>query len=283
MKFIEQHIHGAFGIDFMNCGEDDFIEVAKKLFELDVAEFFPTLMTGETGQIKNQIAKIKNAAAKNVDNAACIGGIHLEGPFINPKKCGIHQKEYMLSPSVENYKKIEDDFIKIVTVAPELDEDLIEYLRWKNVKVSAGHCLGSDLSKCDGVTHIFNAMKTISHREPNTVTSALLDDNLYVEVIADGNHICDDVLKLIFKIKPADKIILISDALAQAHSEQTEFDFAGKKVSLKDGAFYDNEGTLAGSASLLPDIAKRLQIQGLLTNDKIERACFYNPKTYLHG
>ena len=183
---------------------------------------------------------------------------------------------------MENYKKIEDEFIKIVTIAPELDEGLIDYLRWKNVKVSAGHCLGSDLSKCDGVTHIFNAMKGISHREQNTVTSALLDDNLFVEVIADGNHICDDVLKLIFKVKPADKIILISDALTQAHSEQTEFDFAGKNVCLKDGAFYDDAGTLAGSASLLPDIAKRLQIQGLLPDDKIERACFDNPRQYLH-
>ena len=103
---------------------------------------------------------------------------------------------------------IEDDFIKIVTLAPELDVDLIDYLRDKGAKVQAGHCIGSDLSKCDGVTHLFNAMKGISHRDSSTALSALLDNNIYTEVIADGVHLSDEILNLVFKVKPVDKIIL---------------------------------------------------------------------------
>ena len=90
--------------------------------------------------------------------------------------------------------------MKIVTLAPELDEnsELTDYLNQKGVVVSAGHTLADDLSKVRQVTHLFNAMGGISHKEKTTATEALIDDNIYTEVIADGNHIIDDVLKLVF-------------------------------------------------------------------------------------
>ena len=188
---------------------------------------------------------------------AKILGIHLEGIFINPDKKGIHNPEHFLPLTAENYKLLEDDFIKIVTLAPELDIDLIAYLKSKNIKIQAGHCLGGNIEKCDGVTHLFNAMSGVSHRGESTALSALTDDNIYTEIIADGVHVSDRALKLVFQSKPQDKIILISDCLPCT------------KATSK-------EGTLAGSTTLLPNIIKRLASKNLFTPEYINNPYKYH-------
>jgi N-acetylglucosamine-6-phosphate deacetylase len=196
---------------------------------------------------------------------AQIVGIHLEGPFINPEKAGIHSKEYMQPLSVDVYKQIEDDIIKIVTLAPELDkkEDFIPYLKSKGVKISAGHCVATDLSNVNQVTHLYNAMGAFSHREPSCVVSAL-SSNVFVEIIADSVHVCDDVLNITFKQKALEQILLISDALPLAHSEKTEHIFAGQTIYNKQGKLLNEQGVFAGSSMLLCDIVKNLADKNLL-------------------
>lgn len=248
---IEQHIHGAFGVDFNKAGVNDILFVAEKLKEHGIAFFFPTLVTDSVENIKRQISVIKEAAK----SSNSILGIHLEGIFINPEKKGIHNPEHFMALTVENYKLIEDDFIKIVTLAPELDVDLIDYLHSKGVKVQAGHCVGGDLSKVDGVTHLFNAMSGISHRGKSTALSALVDD-VYTEIIADGVHVSDDALKLVFKSK--DKVILISDALPITYSDMKETTFADSKIYYDGVKATSADGTIAGSTTLLDGIVKRL-------------------------
>ena len=195
---IEQHFHGAYGVDFNKAGADDIIGLSYKLRKLGIGGFFPTLVTDSVQNIKE--------AAKS---CPAILGIHLEGIFINPAKKGIHNPEHFLELTVENFQKIEDDFIKIVTLAPELDSGLIEYLKERKVKVQAGHSTGWGC--VDGATHTFNAMLGITHRGMSTALSALIHDEVYAEIIGDGVHVSDDALKLFFKAKPEDKVILISD------------------------------------------------------------------------
>ena len=257
---IEQHFHGAFGVDFMNCSVNDIVDVSVEILKHGITRIYPTLMTGDLADIKSQISKIKKAKEIQPAESAEISGIHLEGPFINSLKSGIHNPDYILAPTVENYSKIEDEFIKIVTIAPELDlnHDLCKYLNQKGVRVSAGHTMASDLSDCTCATHLFNAMGGITHKSSNTVTSALLNENLFVEVIADGNHIIPDVLDLIFKVKSNDKVILISDALPDTLTDKSESVFAGQKVCYKNGAFYNSEGTLGGSGMLVSSIIQKL-------------------------
>ena len=268
---IEQHFHGAFGIDFMNCSVSDFVDVSVEILKYGVTRIYPTLMTDDLSKIKSQIQKIKKAKDIQPVQSAEITGIHLEGPFINKEKKGIHDSAFILEPSIDNYLKIEDELVKIVTLAPEKDcnYQLCHYLCQKGVRVSAGHTVASDLSQCHCATHLFNAMAGISHKNKNTVTSAFLNDDLYVEVIADGNHIISDVLKLIFKTKPLDKIILISDALPDTLSGKEESLFAGQKVFFKNGSFYNSEGTLGGSGMLVPQIIKRLMEIKLFDNPDI--------------
>ena len=133
-----------------------------------------------------------------------------------------------------------------------------EYLTEKNVKIQAGHCVGGNLTKCNGATHLFNAMSSIAHRESSTTLSALINDDIYTEIIADGVHVCDEALKLVFKTKPQDKIILVSDSLPIAKSHLKEMMFAGEKIYYDGIRATSKAGTLAGSTSLLSDIVKRL-------------------------
>ena len=267
---LEQHIHGAFGIDFNTCADEDVLLVAEKLLEHNIGAFFPTLVTDSVDNIKRQISVIKTAATK----CPRILGIHLEGIFINPKKKGIHNPEHFMPLTVENYKLVEDDFIKIVTLAPELDEGLIDYLHSKRVKVQAGHCTG--WGKVDGATHTFNAMSGISHRGKSTSLSALIDDDVYTEVIADGVHVSDEALKLLFKAKPSDKVILVSDALPITKSDLKETVFADSKIYYDGVKATSKDGTIAGSTTLLDDIVKRLKKLNLFKPEYIANAWHYH-------
>jgi len=263
---VEQHFHGCFGVDFSVCKAEDILVLAKKLLQHGIGGFYPTLVTDSVENIKRQIERIKEAKEKQASQMdetagmAEILGIHIEGIFINAEKKGIHDEDLFLKPTVENYKLIEDDFIKIVTLAPELDEDakLRKYLTLKGVKVQAGHCVGGDLTNCSGATHLFNAMSGISHRGKSTALSALINDKIYTEIIADGIHLSEDILQLVFKSKPENKIILVSDSLPIAQSNLKEIDFAGQKVFYDGQRATSEEGTLAGSTAILDKIVKRL-------------------------
>lgn len=257
---IEQHFHGAYGVDFANCTVEEVLYLAEKLLYHGIGGFFPTFATDTVENIKKQIEVIKTASKKQTTNQAKILGIHLEGIFLNPEKKGIHDEKQFLDLTIENFQKIEDKFIKIVTLAPELDKnfELIQYLKNKGIKVQAGHCTGGDLDECDGVTHLFNAMSPITHRGKSTALSGLINDNLYTEIIADGVHFSDDTLKLILKSKPHDKILLISDCLPITNSDMTEMNFCGKKIYYDGKKATDSNKVIAGSTNLLDKIIKRL-------------------------
>lgn len=267
---IEQHFHGAYGVDFNKAGVDEIAALSQKLREIGIGGFFPTLVTDSVENLKRQIGVIKEAST------ICDGilGIHLEGVFINPAKKGIHNPEHFLPLTVENYRLLEDDFIKIVTLAPELDEGLIEYLKSKGVKVQAGHCMG--WGDVDGATHTFNAMSPVSHRGESSALCALVDDKAYAEIIADGIHVSDDALKLFFKSKPEDKVILISDALPITYSDLTETVFADSKIFYDGARATSADGTIAGSTKLLPEIIKILAQKGLFNPCFIENTYRYH-------
>lgn len=262
---VEQHIHGAFGYDFMTCNVEELLKVSKLLLNCGVGYYFPTIMTDKLDVIKERIAVVKKTMKMQSKGMAQIVGVHLEGPFINSDKTGIHEKKYIQPLDVEIYKKIEDDIIKIVTLAPELDEkgEFVSYLKSKGVKVSAGHCIATNLSNVNQVTHLYNAMGAFLHRGASTVVSALSSD-VFVEIIADSVHVCDDVLKITFKQKNLEQVLLISDALPLAHSENKEHIFAGQKIYNKQGQLVNEQGIFAGSSMLLCDIIKNLADKNLL-------------------
>ncbi|MBD5403039.1 hypothetical protein HDR58_09660 [bacterium] len=275
--FIEQHFHGCYGIDFNKASVDDVLYLSHKLLREGIGYIFPTLVTDSVENTIRQIQIIKSAAVRQSEDMAKICGIHLEGIFLNPEKKGIHNAEHFMKPSIDNYQLIEDDFIKIITLAPELtDKSLLEYLHSKGVKVQAGHCVASDLSNIDATTHTFNAMSGVTHRGGSTALSALINDNIYTEVIGDGIHVSDDALRLLFKIKQMNKILLVSDCLPCTHSDVKEFIFADEKIYFDGNQATSAEGTLAGSSKLLPDIVKILGQKDLFNRQYISNSYDYH-------
>lgn len=279
---IEQHFHGCFGIDFNKATVEDVLYLSKEILKYGIGGIFPTLVTDSVENIRRATAVIKEAASRQTTGMAKILGIHLEGIFINPEKKGIHNPVHFMLPTIENYKLVEDDFIKIVTLAPELvpganskkDEEansLISYLRSKNIKVQAGHCVGGDLTGCTGATHLFNAMSGVAHRGETTALSALVEDEIYTEIIGDGIHVSDKALELVFKTKPIDKVLLISDSLPITCSDLKEMVFADEKVYYDGVKATSKEGTIAGSTTMIPKIIKRLKNVGLVDDNQISQ------------
>lgn len=281
---IEQHFHGCFGIDFNKATVDDVLYLSREILKHGIGGIFPTLVTDSVENIKRATAVIKEASKKQTSDMAKILGIHLEGIFINPQKKGIHNPIHFMPPTIENYKLVEDDFIKIVTLAPELipsstNANLIDYLISKDIKVQAGHCVGGNLAGCTGVTHLFNAMSGVAHRGDTTALSALVDDNIYTEIIGDGIHVSDKALSLIFKAKPINKIILISDSLPITGSDLKEMIFADEKVFYDGVKATSKEGTIAGSTTMISKIIKRLKNAGLVGESQISQL-IQNPYNY---
>ena len=275
---VEQHFHGCYGINFNTATVEEILYIAEEIYKNGVGYIFPTLVTDSIENTKRQIKRIKEASTRVKSGMAKICGVHLEGIFLNPAKKGIHDSNYFMLPSVENFKKVEDDFIKIITLAPELaEQDLFYYLKNKGLKIQAGHCIGSNLEFCNGTTHTFNAMSGITHRGASTVLSALVNDEIYTEIIADGVHVYDDALSLLFKVKPMNKVLLVSDCLPCTGSDIKEFIFAGEIIHYDGIRATSNGGTIAGSTKLLPDIIKLLGKKGLFVKQYIA-----NPYDY-HG
>jgi N-acetylglucosamine-6-phosphate deacetylase len=157
-------------------------------------------------------------------SSGLIGGINLEGPFVNPLKRGALGTEFE-KPSVQALKKLLDGFeeqVKIITIAPELPGalKLIEYCAERGIRVNMGHSDATYAQASEGkragavgITHLFNAMSGFHHRAPGLAGFGLMDRDIYVEVIADGAHLSPETLKLIFRIKDPERIILVSDAV----------------------------------------------------------------------
>ena len=283
-RLIDNHIHGSFGVNFNTANYEQIKLVLKELFKRNIKGICPTLVGDNDEKIYQQLKlfkQIKNEQMQNINSEALVLGVHLEGTFLSPDKSGIQDKKVFKKPSVENFKNLVkdcEDIIKIVTIAPEENSDLIDYLNAKNIITQAGHTNGVCLNGCKGLTHLFNAMKPIHHRDSSIVLEALVNDEIFVEVIADLIHLSANILKLILKTKPKDKILLISDSLPSSNFGG-DIIFCNKKIN-SNGK--DENGTLAGSNLTLDVICKKLLQEKILTEEDISLMAFKNQIKYLN-
>ncbi len=280
---IDNHIHGSYGINFNYASYDEIKFLLKEFFKRNIRGICPTLVGESDKNIQKQLFlfdKIKKEQLENIGDETLILGVHLEGSFLNPGKSGIQDKSVFKKPVIENFESLAGDFssiIKIVTIAPEMDVDLIDFLNEKGIRTQAGHSLGSHIKNCCATTHHFNAMNPIHHRNPSIALSGLVEDSIYIELIADLIHCSIDILKLALKTKPKNKIMLISDSLPSSHFDK-EIIFCNKKIN-KDGK--DETGTLAGSNKTLDEICKNLIEKQILTKEDITLMGFKNQINYL--
>lgn len=267
--FIDQHIHGASGVDAIDGSVDAIYKMACSLAKEGVTAFLPTTTNQSIEVIDASLQAIKEYMDKNLDEGALVLGTHLEGPFISKKYMGAQLPDYILKPSVEMFKHFEEtskNTIKLVSMAIEEDEEeLVKYLKSKGIVVSVGHSAAGyeDIKKGieEGVTcitHTYNGMRPLRRDEIGMVGSALLFDELYCELICDGVHSSKPAVKLLWKNKPSDKLILVSDALRTKYMPDGKYYELEQVIILKGKEARLEDGKLAGSVLWLNDAAKNL-------------------------
>ncbi len=268
--FVDEHIHGAGGYDAMDATENALNVIANSVAKEGTTTFLATTMTQSVENISKALINVDNYIKNNHIDGARVGGVHLEGPFISPKFKGAQPLEYVASPCVEifkNYYKLSGESIKIVSLAPEIDnaEQLIKYLNEIGVVASIGHS-GAKYEDCDkaislgvsNVTHTYNAQSPLHHRDIGVVGCALLRDELSSEIICDTIHVSVPAIKLLIKNKPSSKVILITDAMRAKHMPDGESELGGQVVIVKNGEARLVDGTLAGSVLKMNDAIKNL-------------------------
>jgi N-acetylglucosamine-6-phosphate deacetylase len=306
--YVDIHTHGLGRYDTRTVNPRHIIRIAKMHAEAGTSAILPTVysdtiphmrinmqaikqaMTDQNKRFKIQDAgsrtclpagrfKISKRASDIMQRESCILGVHLEGPFLNPDKCGAQRKKTFLKPSVSALLKLVKDYediIKIITIAPELPGALkvIEKCVSLGIKVNMGHSAATHRQALEGknagaggISHIFNAMIPLHHREPGLIGFGLLDEDIYIEVIADKIHVDENVLNLIFRTKRLDRIILVTDSVKGAKDNK--------------GRIFASKGVLAGSSITLSDAVKNIIDIGISKAIALETA-IDNPKRYLN-
>ncbi|MFH1230415.1 MAG: N-acetylglucosamine-6-phosphate deacetylase [Planctomycetota bacterium] len=286
---IDIHIHGADGVIFGVCDREEINRVTRILAKYGVTGFLPTIQSLPSKTLMKALERLKDSK-DIIDNGAEMLGVHLEGPMINPARAGAHKKEYLrnLRPQeISRFQKVSGGLIKLMTLAPELPGamKIIRHLRKCGIISAAGHSEASfqqmQLAIQNGLTHIihlYNAMRGIHHRQPGILESALLMDELSVEIICDGIHLALPAIQLVLKCKPLDKIILITDSVGLNLDPGNTFRYDKAKYIVKDGAVWIKKtGKLGGSSISLLQAVKNLTQWIKLPLYQIIRMASLNP------
>ena len=287
--FIDQHIHGAAGSDAMDGTIEDLKNIACALAKEGTTSFLATTMTQSVENITKALVAVKEYKEAKFSEGAEIVGVHLEGPFIAKEAIGAQPLEYVATPNVEVFKKYEEasgNNIKIVTLAPEVEgsSELIEYLCSRKIVASIGHTVAtfSDVEKAvkagaTNITHTYNAMKGVHHREAGTVGGAYIFDELNAEIICDGIHVSSPAIKVLYKNKPNDKFTLITDAMRAKHMPDGDYELGGQPVIVKNNEARLPNGVLAGSVLRMNHAVKNVMNFLNLPLEEVVKYATINP------
>jgi N-acetylglucosamine-6-phosphate deacetylase len=253
--FIDTQVNGGGGVLFNDAPTVETIRTIGRAHRtFGTTAFLPTLISDDLHVIRSGIAAVEAAIAEDVPGVL---GIHIEGPFLNEHRKGIHDSDKIRALDEEGYAVLTSakSGRTIVTVAPECTTpEMIARLVDAGVIVSAGHTNGTYeevkaaiAAGLSGVTHLFNAMSPLGAREPGVVGAALESDSTWCGIIVDGQHVSPATLKLALRCKPHDKFILVTDAMPSVGSQSKAFTLQGKRIIARDGACVDESGRLAGS------------------------------------
>jgi N-acetylglucosamine-6-phosphate deacetylase len=283
---IDVHIHGYLGEDASDGSEEGLLKMAEGIVKNGVTAWLPTTMTVSVAELRAAFALIRKLMNKeNNPNGAQILGVNAEGPFINPAKKGAQAEEHIL-PADAAFIKEYEDVIRLITIAPEVNNNLDvirEIAADTKILISVGHtaatCAQTKAAFDAGaghVTHLFNAMTAMGHRDPGAVGAALSSDRVSTELIADTFHISPDLFGLIAKIKE-DKLVLITDCVRAGGMADGEYDLGGQPIFLKGIECRLADGTIAGSVLRLNEAVRNFMEHTDLPVWKIVRMASLTP------
>lgn len=261
---VDLQINGGLGLAFPDLCFDDIDklhDICAYLWSTGVDQFLPTIVTTSVEKIHQSLKVIQEfKREKPRKNEAEIIGVHLEGPFLNYEKRGAHPPEYLLPLTLDNIKIVLGayaDVVKIITLAPELDEkkEVIPYLQSLGIVISLGHSQATAEDAiiafqqgASMVTHAFNAMPNLHHRQAGLLGEAIVNPHVYCGLIADGNHVCLTMLKLILQASNYHQgVFVVSDALAPIGLGDGVYPWDSRTIEVKNGTARLPDGTLSGT------------------------------------
>lgn len=281
--FIDTHIHGFYGFGTDDGTTESILEMSKALAQYGVTAFNPTLYPSEESTMISTIKACVEAMGK--EEGAKIMGLHLEGPFISPNKLGVQRPETVKPVDLTLMERIwnaSNGHIVNMTVAPEIKgmHDLALYCLKKGIVLQAGHTDAEYENMVEGMragilhsTHLFNAMSRMDHRNPNAAGAVLIHPEMSCEIIVDGVHVHPDMIKLLARDKPIDKIVLITDALKPTEQKVGPLFANGEEVVFHDGCFHRKiDDVIAGSSLTMIRGVKNLVDFGFSKGDAVRLA-----------
>ena len=284
---IDVHNHGNSGADFSDGDYAGVKKMAEYLAKHGITSFAPASMTLPYDVLEKAFATAKQLHDEAPEGHSRLMGIQMEGPYFSEKKKGAQNGEYLKNPDFDGFKKLYGGcggLVKIVDVAPELPGAAEFIDKAKDLcTVSVAHT-DSDYEHArmafqmgaTHLTHLYNAMPGIHHRNPGVIPAASETPSVRAELICDGMHIHPASVRLAFAIFGGERMILVSDALRCCGMPDGEYELGGQPVFLAGGVAKLADGTLAGSATNLYDCMKNAILFGIREEDAV-RACTYNP------
>lgn len=284
---VDVHIHGAMGADFSDGDPVGLRKMARYLLGQGVTSFAPASMTLPYDILSKAFAAGKDMADNDCPDCARLMGVHMEGPYFSEKKKGAQNGAYLKEPDFTGFKALYDGcdgLVRIVDVAPELPGAAEFVAKAKDLcTVSIAHT-DSDYAHAKaaidaGVTHLthtFNAMPSIHHRNPGVIPAAAEQNAVRAELICDGTHVHPATVRLAFQLFGGQRIVLISDALRCCGMPNGQYELGGQSVYLNNGVATLADGTIAGSVTNLFACMRKAICFGIDEADAI-RAATYNP------
>jgi N-acetylglucosamine-6-phosphate deacetylase len=268
---VDAQVNGYAGVDLLHAEVEEILDLGRALLHDGVIAYQPTLITSEFDQTRRAAQRLREARAATSDGSRILA-THLEGPFLSPSRAGTHPHSLLRDPDLDLLERLLDlDDVATMTIAPELPGalELIERCRRRGVSVSLGHSAATAAEAERGfdagatsVTHLFNAMEPLSARAPGLAGAALSRAGVTIQLIADGSHVADQMMRLTFSAAPG-RFVVVSDAIAAAASTESVVPLGGVTVYVNDGVARREDGTIAGSIGRLRDSLVRLSSLGL--------------------
>lgn len=287
---VDIHTHGAVSYDFSDGAWEGLLRIAEYEAAVGVTSFCPTTMTISPKELRNAFLTGRKVVQyltekENTDSEkvyAHILGFHMEGPFINPEKKGAQNEKDILLPDLTFFhecQSVSGEQIRIVTIAPET-AGAMEFIReaGKETVCSVGHTMADEKTAslafaagANHVTHLFNAMPPFSHRAPGVVGAALDADDTVVELITDGVHIHESMIRAAFAMFPG-RVALISDSIRATGLSDGNYILGGQEVKVSGNLGTLSDGTIAGSVTNLFDCMRYAISIGIPLEDAIAAA-----------
>ena len=285
---IEVHSHGNSGHDFCDGDYEGLKEMARYFLSCGVTSFAPASITQTYEVLEKAFATAKKIADEKPEGCAVLRGIQMEGPYFSYKKRGAQNPDFLKEPDFEGFKKLYDDcggLIRIADVAPELPGaiDFVSKVKeYCTVSIAHTDC-SYDQAKAavdagvTHLTHLYNAMPGINHRNPGVIPAAVENENVRAEIICDGLHIHPAAVRLAFAMFTGARMILVSDSgRCAGQADGTKFELGGQIAKLQDGVARLSDGTIACSATNMYQCLLNCLSWGIKEEDVV-RAATYNP------